>query len=225
MEYPLMMCESAAADGEKRAEYTRSGCRITRGEKPGGERFYTVTPQNGANVAAVLARYMKRLAGKKPKKVLVVGLGNRGMTADALGDRVLAHMRAGGDDPRICLIAPQVAAVTGVESADIVAGVSAVLKPCLTVFADTLATSRFERLGRCYQLGDFALSPGSGVGAGKTLKARGKTLSVGVPLVIDLKYLGARREGVVTPANVDELVEENARVIAAALGMALGRSQ
>ena len=50
-------------------------------------------------------------------------------------------------------------------------------------------------------------------------------MSVGVPLVIDLKYLGARREGVVTPANVDELVEENARVIAAALGMALGRSQ
>ena len=168
-----MMCESAAADGEKRAEYTRSGCRITRGEKPGGGRFYTVTPQNGANAAAVLARYMKSLAGKKLKKVLVVGLGNRG-----------AHMRAGGDDPRICLIAPQVAAVTGVESADIVAGVSAVLKPCLTVFADTLATSRFERLGRCYQLGDFALSPGSGVGAGKTLKARGKTLSVGVPLVI-----------------------------------------
>ena len=113
--------------------------------------------------------------------------------------------------------------VTGVESADIVESLSARLKPQLVVLTDTLATSRCERLGRCYQVGNFALRPGSGVGGAKKIEPGARTISLGVPLVIKLSDLGVRGAGdlAVTPADIDEKVERCGKNIAKALTLAL----
>lgn len=223
MEFQRLLLEIAAIKGQSEEEYVRRGCRVTHGRLPSGEEYYTVSEGEDAAVVRLLAGIVEKFLPKELKRVMVVGLGNRGMTADALGNCVLSHMPAGGKDPHIGLIAPQVSLVTGVESADIVESLSARLKPELVVLTDTLATSRCERLGRCYQVGNFALRPGSGVGGAKKIEPGARTISLGVPLVIKLSDLGVRGAGdlTVTPADIDEKVERCGKNIAKALTLAL----
>ncbi len=223
MKYNRLLLETAAVKGLKEEEYVRRGCRVTHGILPDEGEYYTVT--EGADEEAaikLLSCYIGKMAGEGLKEVLIVGLGNRGMTADALGNTVLSHLSAGGK-PHFSLIAPQVSAVTGVESAEIISCVSERIKPDLTVLTDSLATSRYERLGRCYQLGNFAMIPGSGVGNSKRTKVTGRVISVGVPLVIKLGDLGVDKlkDYVVTPADIDEQVSKCGKVIALALEKAL----
>ena len=223
MEFQRLLLKIAAIKGQPKEEYVRRGCRVTHGRLPGGEEYYTVSEGEDAAVVRLLAGIVEKFLPKELKRVMVVGLGNRGMTADALGNCVLSHMPAGGKDPHIGLIAPQVSLVTGVESADIVESLSARLKPELVVLTDTLATSRCERLGRCYQVGNFALRPGSGVGGAKKIEPGARTISLGVPLVIKLSDLGVSGAGdlAVTPADIDEKVERCGKNIAKALTLAL----
>lgn len=226
MEYNSLLLETAAVQGLKEDEFVRRGCRVTHGIMPDKGEYYTLTEcGDDDNLVRIFASYIKKLAGENLKRVLIVGLGNRGMTADALGNTTLHHLSAGGSNPHFSLIAPQVSVVTGVESSDIVASVSERVKPDLTILIDTLSTSRYERLGRCYQLGNFALTPGSGVGHSKFMRTQGKTLSVGVPLVIKLGDLGVEklRNFVVTPADIDEQVSRCGKNIARAINAAFGK--
>ena len=204
MEYNSLLLEASAVKGLKEEEFVRRGCRITHGLLPSGGEYYTLTERGDAP--------------------LVKLLGNRGMTADALGNTVLSRLNAGGK-PYFCLLAPQVSVTTGVESAEIIAGISERVRPDLTILIDTLSTSRYERLGRCYQLGNFPLVPGSGVGNAKILQTKTRTLSLGVPLVIKLGALGveALKDHVVTPADIDERVAVCGENIAKAINTAFGR--
>ena len=227
MEYNSLLLETAAVQGLKEDEFVRRGCRVTHGIMPDKGEYYTLTEcGDDDNLVRIFASYIKELAGENLKRVLIVGLGNRGMTADALGNEVLSRLTAGGK-PHFYLLAPQVSVVTGVESAQIVESLSERLRPDLTVLIDTLSSSRFERLGRCYQLGDFPLMPGSGVGNAKSLSPAGRTISLGVPLVIKLGDLGVQglKNYVVTPADIHDLVAHCGKMIAAAVNRALAHSK
>ena len=227
MEYPALLSEAAAMRGQKEEEFVRRGCKITHGRIPSQGKYYTVTEgESEENLIKILGEYIKKTAGEGVSSALIVGLGNRGMTADALGNEVLSRLTAGGK-PHFYLLAPQVSVVTGVESAQIVESLSERLRPDLTVLIDTLSSSRFERLGRCYQLGDFPLMPGSGVGNAKSLSPAGRTISLGVPLVIKLGDLGVQglKNHVVTPADIDDLVAHCGKMIAAAINRALAHSK
>ena len=204
MEYNSLLLETAAVQGLKEDEFVRRGCRVTHGIMPDKGEYYTLTEcGDDDNLVRIFASYIKKLAGENLKRVLIVGLGNRGMTADALGNTTLHHLSAGGSNPHFSLIAPQVSVVTGVESSDIVASVSERVKPDLTILIDTLSTSRYERL----------------------MRTQGKTLSVGVPLVIKLGDLGVEklRNFVVTPADIDEQVARCGKNIARAINAAFGK--
>ena len=224
MEYTSLLLEASAVKGLKEEEFVRRGCRITHGLLPSGGEYYTLTERGDAPLVKLLSDYIKKLAGDDTDRILIVGLGNRGMTADALGNTVLSRLNAGGK-PYFCLIAPQVSVTTGVESAEIIAGISERVRPDLTILIDTLSTSRYERLGRCYQLGNFPLVPGSGVGNAKILQTKTRTLSLGVPLVIRLGALGveALKDHVVTPADIDERVAVCGENIAKAINTAFGK--
>ena len=227
MEYPSLLSEAAAMRGQKEEEFVRRGCKITHGRIPSQGEYYTVTEgESEENLIRILGEYIKKTSGEGVSSALIVGLGNRGMTADALGNEVLSRLTAGGK-PHFYLLAPQVSVVTGVESAEIVESLSERLRPDLTVLIDTLSSSRFERLGRCYQLGDFPLMPGSGVGNAKSLSPAGRTISLGVPLVIKLGDLGVQglKNHVVTPADIDDLVAHCGKMIAAAVNRALAHSK
>ena len=137
------------------------------------------------------------------KSVLVVGLGNRQVTADALGPRVAdrlfinrhiilefgaaAYNRKKMN--RVSCLVPGVMAQTGMESAEIVRGVVKETKPDLVLVVDALAARSTKRLNRTFQIRDAGIYPGSGVGnhrnalTGESLGV--PVLAIGVPTVVD----------------------------------------
>ena len=98
----------------------------------------------------------------KELSVLVVGLGNREVTADALGPQVVdnlfitrhivkAYGSAAYNKKRMNLISsiePGVMAKTGMETAEIIKGVVAETEPDLLIVIDALAARSTRRLNR-----------------------------------------------------------------------------
>lgn len=149
-----------------------------------------------------LKEELERLcAFDKTRPVLVVGLGNRFITADALGpkaaDRIFVtrHMHGqleeifGDALASVCAVSPGVLGITGVETAEIVQGVCARVKPGLILVIDALAAREARRLNTTVQLCDTGIAPGSGVGncraAFNAQRFGVPVVAIGVPTVID----------------------------------------
>lgn len=144
--------------------------------------------------------------------VLVVGLGNRAITPDALGpdtaDMVLATRHIGAefarsvglDDLRpTAVLAPGVLGQTGTESGEIVRGVCSVIHPAAVIAIDALASRSLDRLGCTVQLSDAGIAPGSGVGNNRQPLNR-QTLGIpvigmGVPTVVDAATIARELAG------------------------------
>lgn len=182
----------------------------------------------------LIAREIKALCGGKGG-VLVAGLGNRDITPDAVGplcaDRVFAtrHIAqlAGEIDmdglSEVSVIQTGVLGRTGIESSDMVKAVCERVSAKTVIAVDALACAETENLGRTIQLTDTGISPGSGVAnARRELSARtlgAECVAVGIPTVIDF---GADGEVMmVTPRNIDKLVQNAAEYIAMAINLAL----
>ncbi len=129
--------------------------------------------------------------------VLVLGLGNRRMTADALGDKVVSgvlvtrHLQDMLGDGRlrsVCALSPGVLGVTGMETADMAAGLVEKMKPAAVIVVDALAAMETSHIGTTVQLTDSGIHPGSGVGnhrAGITRETMHvPVIAVGVPMVV-----------------------------------------
>lgn len=110
------------------------------------------------------------------KKVLVVGLGNRFITSDALGPGVAneilvtAHLYA-NEEVRylkgtrdVAVLTPGVMGQTGLESLSIVQCVAQSYQPDLIIAIDALATRNISRINRVVQINNTGIAPGSGVG-------------------------------------------------------------
>ena len=135
--------------------------------------------------------------------VLVVGLGNREVTPDALGPRVVDNlfitrhiMNEFGkyafqseDVSKISGIVPGVMAQTGMECVEILRGIVEETKPDFLITVDALAARSIKRLGRTIQLTDTGITPGSGIGNHRNAinkKSVGvQVISLGVPTVVD----------------------------------------
>lgn len=138
--------------------------------------------------------------------VLVVGLGNRSSTPDALGPRtmeeifVTRHMRGflspdiARDVRCVCSLAPGVLGVTGIETAEILQGVVEHVRPSVVIVVDALASSSSERIATTIQLSDAGIHPGSGVGNrrfGIDRESMGvPVIALGVPTVIYASTIG-----------------------------------
>lgn len=159
--------------------------------------------ENAANVISEkLLLLSKELCQKMPERVLVAGLGNRRITADALGDEVIGlitvtrHLKSlnnklfgmlGGRE--ISAVAPGVLGQTGIETAEVIRGVCNEVSPELVIAIDSLCARSTERLATTVQLGSTGISPGSGIGNHRralTLETLGvPVIAFGVPTVVD----------------------------------------
>lgn len=138
-----------------------------------------------------VARVFGEIVGKiTPKdKVLVVGLGNRHISADSLGSSVVSNINITlgcVNFPKVMAIAPSVMGLTGIETVDIVQGVVDKVMPTHVILIDSLCASAVERLGRSIQITNTGICPGGGVGNKR--KCIGKDMaknvfSIGVPLL------------------------------------------
>jgi spore protease len=161
-------------------------------------------------VSEHIKRSLRRLAGDLYKEeILVVGLGNREVTPDALGSQVVDNLfvtrhliREYGDEFKeknhlgnISAISPGVMAQTGMETVEIIKGIIKETNPKLIIVIDALASRSINRLNTTVQLTDAGISPGSGVGNNRkalneeTLGIR--VIAVGVPTVVDARTIVA----------------------------------
>lgn len=154
----------------------------------------------------VLKKQLKNMLGEK-NRIMVVGLGNRNITPDALGpwtiDRldITRHLiQEFGEEFRvkyglanISAIAPGVMAQTGIETKEILQGTIKNVKPDAVIVVDALAARSVHRLNCTIQLTDTGISPGAGVGNNRK-ELNEDTLGVtvvamGVPTVVDAETI------------------------------------
>lgn len=127
---------------------------------------------------------------KKGDTILVVGLGNRHISADSLGVEVVRNLvvtrSLSKKLPQICAFSPSVLGLTGIETADTIEAVVGKIKPNIVIFVDSLCASHSIRLGKSFQVSDTVVVPGEGVdNARKKVRIlSAKIISIGVPLVI-----------------------------------------
>ncbi|MBR1559002.1 MAG: GPR endopeptidase [Clostridia bacterium] len=196
---------------------------------------------------------------------LVLGLGNRQITPDALGpsvvDRLLVtrHLieqlaNLPGLRP-VSAIAPGVLGVTGIETMELAERLVDLVKPAAVVCVDALAARDSARVGTTLQLTDTGIQPGAGVGNHRRALTRDSVgapvIAIGMPTVVHAATLARnafdwldRQRGatadpaalddmerallsaapgdmIVTPREIDSIIQDAAGIVAAALNRAL----
>lgn len=155
-------------------------------------------------ISEELAEQLKKIIPEAGQEfsVMVVGLGNRDVTADALGPNVVdnliitRHMvkeygKAAYNNKvhMVSGLIPGVMAKTGMESQEIIKGVVEKTKPDVVIVVDALAARSTKRLNRTIQITDTGIHPGSGVGNHRnsiTKETLGvPVIAIGVPTVVD----------------------------------------
>lgn len=190
--------------------------------------------------ASLLAELLRMLLPNVPRaSVLVVGLGNRAITPDAIGPKavesvfVTRHLRQQLPEDFAALravsaLAPGVLGNTGIEAASLVQAVVRDLQPDVLIAVDALACAEPERLCRSIQLSDTGITPGSGVGNHRQALNKETlgipVLAVGVPTVMDIRTVTehtALDNVFVTPRNIDAVVSDFSKLIGYAVNLAL----
>jgi len=152
-------------------------------------------------VISILSKAIKDVSGLKREKVLVVGLGNRNITADALGPRTLDKIKVtrqyfkaynkdfDEDYNELCILEPGVLGTTGIETINTIVGVVEKIKPTLLIIIDALASRKMRRLCSVVQITDAGIEPGSGIGnmqGSLNEETIGiKVVAIGIPTVVD----------------------------------------
>lgn len=150
----------------------------------------------------MLASELERLIHiNKNDTVLIVGLGNWNVTADALGPKVAQHVlvtrhiyeylpkEVDSSERPVCAVSPGVLGITGIETGHIIKGIVDNVKPALVIAVDALASRATSRVNSSIQLANTGITPGSGVGntrAALTRESLGvPVVAIGVPTVVD----------------------------------------
>lgn len=182
---------------------------------------------------------LKTIIKKNINQALVVGLGNTDITPDALGplvsERVLATRHLNnklkqdlglGNLKSVSAISPGVLGKTGIESYDLVTATSSKINPDVIIAIDALACREPDRLCRTIQISDSGICAGSGVNNAR-IPLSEKTLgipviAIGVPTVIDANsFFDTDENMMVTPKEIDMLVEKSADILSRALNIFL----
>lgn len=181
--------------------------------------------------------------------VLVAGLGNSDITPDAIGPKCAENILATRHIPKetetelklpvlrpVSVISTGVTGKTGIETGEIISGICQKVSPSCIIVIDALAARSVTRLGTTVQLCDTGIEPGSGVGNRR--KAINKetlgvpVIAIGIPTVVDAATLCYDLTGqeiksdeyknmMVTPKDTDIICSGGARLIAAAINLAL----
>lgn len=176
-------------------------------------------------ISAALAKELKEIIpdSDNEKSVLIVGLGNRDVTADALGPNVADNLfitrhvvkeygKAAYSKSRMHMVSsivPGVMAKTGMESAEIIKGVVEQTKPDVVIVVDALAARSTRRLNRTIQITNTGIHPGSGVGNHRNALTEESlevpVIAIGVPTVVDAATIVNDAVQGEAPGNLSEL--------------------
>ena len=203
-------------DKEREIKTTRVVINTEKGAKTMGKPVGTYITLEAPNMAVPDEDYHREISKelaeiirelikeeKDEYNVLIIGLGNRQVTPDALGPYVADNLMitrhiikeygkyAMGEEHvhMVSAIVPGVMGQTGMETLEIVKGVVKETEPDFAIAIDALAARNTKRLNRTIQIADTGINPGSGVGnhrSGLTLETLGiPVIGIGVPTVVD----------------------------------------
>ena len=163
----------------------------------------------------------------KNSKTLVVGLGNKQITPDALGPDVVkklmvtGHIKEykkeilGDDISSVYAIAPGVLGTTGIESAEIIKGVVERINPDLIIAVDALASRSLDRISTTIQISDTGINPGAGVENNrKALNEENlgvKVIAIGVPTVVDAATIASDSIDIAIEENDGEVIDDSCK--------------
>ena len=178
------------------------------------------------------------LKGKAAEHMLVVGLGNREVTADAIGPLtidgivVTRHFfqqesvgtAVGKKYRKVSAFVPGVMAQTGMETMELIKGVVEEIRPDVVLAVDALAARSPKRLSTTIQLTDTGISPGAGVGNNRKelneLSVGCPVIAIGVPTVLDAVTIAKEdmaeevQSFFVMPRNIDSSVQYVSELLA-----------
>ena len=211
-----------------RVEVAREGLSRPRGRYVTLEMpSVSVLDERDAAVIEVCARELRALLPPKGP-VLVLGVGNRRVTADALGPRTVQKVfvtmgprtvPVQGIRP-VAAVAPGVSAATGLSLQQLAGALVREIRPAALLCVDSLCSAEGQRLGRTVQFSDSGLYPA------QTDHTRHLTRdTLGVPVVAaGIPTLMQAQEGadlVVTPRALDSVIAHGAALLGAAINRAL----
>lgn len=207
--------EGIECENSKTEFVTITRVRVTSEEgakaigKPAGNYITLEIPALRENISnafdeaeAVLTDELKKIMNLgKHYTVMVVGLGNRFVTPDALGPKVIDRLlvtrhlygilpdEITGSMNSLCAVAPGVLGITGMETGEIIKGITDKIKPDIIIAIDALASRKTSRISTTFQIADTGIIPGSGIGNSRKAINRETlgvpVIAIGVPTVIE----------------------------------------
>ena len=179
------------------------------------------------NVSLILSNYISYLAKRvcaDAKKILIVGLGNRSITSDALGpyvtDCLFPTVNIKKYKNSIYILTPGVEGQSGFKTSDAVRYAAKKADADLILIIDSLCAKSLDRLVSTVQLSTEGILPGSGVGNHKEEISKRTmsvpVISVGVPTVADLGAVVGKEAGFnfyISPNNIDLSVKSASKII------------
>lgn len=159
---------------------------------------------NYQDLLEVVAQEIKKMLDimeiKDNYSCLIIGLGNRKSTADAIGPlmidkikitRQIVNLKLPLSDKYrvISSFVPGVMGVTGIETSDIIVALKEKVKPDFMIVVDSLKASVIDRVNKTIQLTNTGITPGSGLLSNREeiseeiLKI--PVLAIGVPTVLE----------------------------------------
>ncbi len=204
-----------------------------------GEEIRSLLPYNGLVLVAGLGNVDITPDALGPKAMSGV-LATRHISGEIAKSTGLDKLRP------VAVLKTGVTGQTGIETGEHLLSVVKRIRPSAVVVVDALASRRLERLGCTLQISNTGISPGAGVGNHRT-KITQETMGVpvialGVPTVVDAVTLASDllsideesdsvrikervspkgRMMVVTPKEIDLLVERAAKLISLSINFAL----
>ena len=204
-------------------------------------------PQDFAEQSSNISDELSALIPNK-ERLLVVGLGNKSITPDALGplsaSRIIATRHVTKENVgselsglqlnSVSVLSAGVMGQTGIESSEMIYAVCEKVQPTCIIAIDALACSDISRLGTTIQITDSGISPGSGV-QNRRKELSKETLgipviAIGVPTVVDMHSIVHSITGtapdkhlpnmMVTPRDIDKLIERTAHLLAFSINRA-----
>lgn len=272
--YRENMPDAGEPDGVNEQTYRREGFAVTKVEITTDAGAELIGKPQGTYITVELDGLLKREENAFPRacralaeelrpmlpkgnrtSVLVAGIGNDRITPDAVGPltvrstMVTRHMIARmpeyfGGFRSVAAVSPGVLGTTGMETVEILRGVTERMHPAAMIVVDALASRRMARVCRTVQIADTGLAPGSGMG-GDSEPVNRETfgipvIALGVPTVVDSltltidtlrdsgighvdeEQLRAASGGmIVTPKDIDARVADVSKLLGYAINMAL----
>jgi len=184
-------------------------------------------------LSEVISELLLEISNGKISKngcLLIAGLGNRSITADAIGpetvDKIIATRHLRRHEPEIfksmrcqsiAAIAPGVLGQTGIEASDMVRAAVDTCHADMVIAIDALAARSTARLASTIQICDSGITPGSGIGNARTAISSDTVgvpvIAIGVPTVVNsstLIYDAIKRGRIDIKENLDVILRQEA---------------